>query len=109
MIDLDSAGYSDDGIPLEDLEGVDTAGERYAAEAHAHRERVASGLRAAGIVCQPSDTVYRWVTTAPVVQTRTCRAATRREAEIRLGTTHVRRAKGSGCDDEYGVPRSRRV
>lgn len=60
-IDLESCGYSDDGVPLEDLEGRDTSAERWAKDEAADDARARRELRAAGIVCSPGDTVYLWL------------------------------------------------
>lgn len=109
-VDLNACGYSDDGVPLADLECRDSSGEAYAAAYAREQQRVQSVLRAAGIACRPSDTVYLWLSAR--VSHRYFWAASAAEAYIRADArTSAEKAKvtrcGPGCGEDDAAGRRR--
>lgn len=75
---------SDDGVPLDDLEGVDTCAERYVEARKSNR--IKRELHDAGIVLRPSDLMYGWTCLRRGLM---CYASSKKEAQIRMDATDV--------------------
>lgn len=101
-IDLDACGYSDDGVPLEDLEGRDSQAEAWARDWAEEQQRITGALRGAGIVCSPRDKVYLWLSTWG--RRRYFWAASALEAYIRADArSPEEKAKVARCGQGCGV------
>ena len=102
-------GHIDDGIPLDDLYGPDTAGDRYVRRAHENHDRISEELAASGIIRLDSDPMYTYSTKAGQIGWRRCRAASFGEAAILMDCPKKNVKKVIGCGQEsYGERRDRR-
>lgn len=103
-IDLEACSYSDDGAPLEDLEGPDSQAEAWAKAWAGEQRRQKSALRAAGIVCSPRDKVYLWLDISSGGMRRYFWSATAAEAYIRADARSAfEKSRVTRCGPGVGV------
>lgn len=112
MVDLNECGYSDDGVPLEDLE-ESFGDDAWELAEKAFDEAVANRLRFSGVAYRPNDRVRLWIKTFGV--RRYLWAADHAEAVIRADARSaaeraavVKCGEGCGVDGSQGCLRKNR-